>query len=132
MGGITPVLSTVGGLVSAGTELARSRDAEKQQQREIERQKAEIKKEQEAYSDDRRDRLKRAAAAQRARFAAGGVSSSGSGSAVLLGLSQETDEEIHRRASLNALKNQALNDRSSSLYKRSLLDTADLFSKIKF
>ncbi|MBK66797.1 MAG: hypothetical protein CMP22_01540 [Rickettsiales bacterium] len=132
MGGIAPILSTVGGLVSVGTTIAASNEQAKQQQRQIEVQKAENKIDQEAYEADRKDRLKRAAAAQRARFGASGVSTAGSGSAVLLGLQEQTDDEIEQRATINNLRNQALSDTQSSLGKRSLLDAASLFSQVRF
>ncbi len=55
----------------------------------LERQRAEAE-------EDRRDRLQRATAAQRAAFAAGGVSADGSGEAVFGNLLAEADAERRR------------------------------------
>lgn len=131
MGAITPALGAIGGVVSLGTSIAAKRAEDKARRQKINLDREKIKQDQASFEDDRRDRLKRAAASQRARFGASGVSMAGSGSAVLLGLSEQTDEEIDRRASLNRLKQNALDSDSRVNTTRSLLDAASLFERIR-
>ncbi len=63
-----------------------------------------------AAEDERRSALRRAVARQRARQGASGISGSGGGSseAVLLGLFDESEEELASRERLDNLRNQAL------------------------
>lgn len=60
-------------------------------------------------SEERRAALKRAVARQRAQFGSSGVSQSGGSSqAVLLGLFDETEDELRNRETLDNLRNRAL------------------------
>jgi len=61
-------------------------------------------------AQERRDALKRAVARQRAQFGSSGVSQGGGGSsqAVLLGLFDETDDDLRNREALDNLRNRAL------------------------
>lgn len=59
--------------------------------------------------DERRAALRRAVARQRANFGSQGVgAAAGSSQAVLLGLFDETEDEINRRTQLDSLRNRAL------------------------
>lgn len=63
-----------------------------------------------ANEDARRTALRRAVARQRAQFGASGVGNAGGGSteAVLLGLFDETEDELNNRAALDNLRSRAL------------------------
>ncbi len=58
--------------------------------------------------ESRRAALRRAVARQKAQFGASGITSGGSSDAVLLGLFNETDDELQRRNQLDTLRNAAL------------------------
>lgn len=71
--------------------------------------KAELQASAEENARTSRDALKRAVARQRAQFGASGVDmSDGSSEAVLLGLFQETDDELAARERLDTLKAQSI------------------------
>lgn len=71
--------------------------------------RAEITAAAEADANERNRALRRAVARQRAKFGASGVSQgSGSSQAVLLGLFDETQEELDARERLDNLRNQGL------------------------
>jgi len=69
--------------------------------------------------EDRRAALKRAVARQRAQYGAGGISSGGSAQAVLLGMYDETEDELAQREALDRLRSKALDQ---SLEHRSSLN----------
>lgn len=77
--------------------------------------------------DERRAALKRAVARQRAQFGASGISQSGGSSqAVLLGLFDETEDELTRREQLDNLRNTALDQDLSQLSSLNLLQATQL------
>lgn len=77
--------------------------------------------------DERRAALKRAVARQRAQFGASGISQSGGSSqAVLLGLFDETEDELARREQLDNLRNTALDQDLSQLSSLNLLQATQL------
>jgi hypothetical protein len=78
----------------------------------------------------RRDRLRRAIAAQRARFGAQGLSASGTANAVLGGLAAETDKAIAADNSVTALRVNKLLDESSR--RRSLLEASNPQNQMTF
>ena len=64
--------------------------------------------------DTRRDALRRAVARQRASFGASGIrGAGGSTEAVLLGLTNETEDELRRRNQLDDLRNRAIDQNLS-------------------
>ena len=83
-------------------------DAQKlAQNNALEREQRTLEAEQDA--EDRRAALRRAVARQKANFGARGISQGGGSSqAVLLGLFDETEEELAEREALDNLRNRAL------------------------
>ena len=76
---------------------------------------------------ERRDALRRAVARQRASFGADGISSSGGSSqAVLLGLFDETEDELQRRTELDSLRNRALDLDTQQASSLNLLQATQL------
>ncbi len=130
MGAIAPVLGTIGAIGSLAGNIASTKAKSDSDKQSIELQRKQNQLSQQAYEQDRKDALKRAVAKQRARIGASGSTLEGSGEAILLGLFDETDEELARREELDQLKEEALRQSSSGLYTRSLLDTSDIFSDI--
>lgn len=127
MGALVPALPT---LASIGTSVATRSLAYKQAQenaqisarqsalRELQlRQDAELQREKIALDTqqaekDRKDALKRSVARQRAKFGAQGIGSgAGSSQAVLLGLTEESEEERASREALDSLKEKALDQK---------------------
>jgi len=77
--------------------------------------------------EERRAALRRAVARQRASFGGSGVSSnSGSAQAVLLGLFDETEDELQRRTELDSLRNSALDLDASQSRSLNLLQATQL------
>ena len=77
--------------------------------------------------EQRRAALRRAVARQRAQYGASGVSSSGGSSeAVLLGLMNETEDELFRREQLDTLRNKALNQDFTQTKSLNLLQSTQL------
>ena len=80
----------------------------------------------------RREQLKHALAARRARFAAQGISSSGSADALLAGLALEADrQDAEERAAANTRIN-LIKDQSAFSRRRSLFNTYGTLSKTAF
>ncbi|MCK5285363.1 MAG: transporter [Alphaproteobacteria bacterium] len=89
-----------------------------------------------AANDERRAALRRAVARQRARFGASGIGNSGGGSseAVLLGLFEESDDDLASRERLDKLRNQALDlnvgqNKSLNVLQRSQLQQRQKFER---
>lgn len=77
--------------------------------------------------EERRAALRRAVARQRANFGASGISAnSGSGQAVLLGLFDETEDELARREQLDNLRTRALDLGESQASSLNLLQATQL------
>ena len=77
-------------------------------------------------------RCARAVARQRANFGSSGISSdSGSGQAVLLGLFDETEDELARREQLDNLRNRAL-DLGGGTKLQSQFVASDSVTRTKF
>lgn len=77
--------------------------------------------------EERRAALRRAVARQRANFGSSGVSSdSGSGQAVLLGLFDETENELARREQLDNLRSRALDMGEAQSSSLNLLQATQL------
>lgn len=85
-----------------------------------------------AYEDERRAALKRAVARQRAVFGASGAAQgTGSSQAVLLGLYDETQEELARREQLDTLRNAALDQNISQQKSLNVLQYEQLKQRQK-
>lgn len=83
-----------------------------------------------ATETDRRTRLKRAVANQRAKFGASGIGSGdGSSEAVLFGLFDESDEERALREKTLSLRNNAIDLNSAQIQQKNLLEQAQLRQK---
>ena len=82
----------------------------------------------------RRDALKRAVARQRARFGSSGIGNAGNGSAqaVLLGLFDETEEELAQRERLDGLRHSALDLDVASQQSLNVLQRTQLQEKQRF
>ncbi len=80
--------------------------------------------------DERRAALKRAVARQRAQFGSSGISQSGGSSqAVLLGLFDETEDELAKREELDNLRNRALDQDLAQTNSLNLLQATQLAQK---
>lgn len=76
----------------------------------------------------RQQALRRAVAAQQARFGAQGIDArDGSGEAVLLGLFQESDEEKAYRERLNRLRQDSLQQSTDTARRRNLLSLQNTY-----
>lgn len=71
----------------------------------------------------RREQLKHALAARRARFGAQGLSSSGSADAVLAGLAMEAERQDAEQRALSNNRISLLNDQASYSRRKNLLDS---------
>ncbi len=79
---------------------------------------------------ERRGRLRRAVAAQRARFGAQGISSSGTANAVLGGLAAETDREISQQSAITQLRTNTITDDYAR--RKSLLEASSPQNRLSF
>ena len=79
-----------------------------------------------ADEDRRRDALKRAMAKQNARFGASGVTKSGSGEAVLLGLYNESGQDRDYSAALDQLRYNTIDSGLYDLNQRNVLERTQL------
>jgi len=78
-------------------------------------------------ADDRRDALRRAVARQKAQFGASGVGSgTGSSQAVLLGLFDETEEDLQKREELDNFRTRALDLGTSQSRSLNVLQATQL------
>lgn len=93
-------------------------------------QSAQLRYAQQVDEADRRERLRRAIATQRARFGAQGLSSSGSATAVLSGLAAEADREATASANLTSLRLNALDQQVDG--RRSLLEASSPRNRLAF
>ena len=80
----------------------------------------------------RREQLKQALAARRARFGAQGISSSGSAKAVLAGLAMEAGRQDAEERGLANTRINRINDQSAYASRRSLLDSYGSLSQSAF
>ena len=130
---IVSSVQTLSGNDTSSEELALKQLKEQQrlQQKQLAQQNA-LEREQVALQalqdeEDRRAALRRAVARQRASFGASGVSSgSGSSQAVLLGLVDETEDELAQREALDNLRSQALSLDEAQTRSLNLLQATQL------
>jgi hypothetical protein len=103
----TMLLTTALGAASSMAQASQQRKAQSQAQalqaQQMQQQTDELQRQHAGAEEDRQDRLKRAAASQRAAFAGAGISSDGSGEAVFDNLlsqslreKQELDHQLNR------------------------------------
>ncbi len=83
--------------------------------------------------EERRSALRRAVSRQRAQFSSRGISqgSGGSAQAVLLGLFDETEDELRQREELDNIRNQALDNDESQTRSLNLLQATQLAERSK-
>tara|TARA_B100001750_G_C15416021_1_gene550307 strand:+ start:247 stop:747 length:501 start_codon:yes stop_codon:yes gene_type:complete len=98
--------------------------AEAQKKAEAERRQLALN----AQADEKRrqDALRRAIARQNATRGAGGISTSGSNEAILLGLYNDADEDRDYASALDQLRYNTLDTNLSNLQSRSVLDRTQL------
>lgn len=111
-------------------ESAQHKAAKKAQQSETAGQVRQLTYAQELENRARRDRLRRAIAAQRARFGGQGIASSGTASAVLEGLAAATDQEIATAGAVTALRVNKLNEDLAR--RRSLIEASSPQNRLGF
>lgn len=94
--------------------------------------RARIAAEAEIADDQRRDSLRRAVARQRAQFGASGVSpASGSGQAVLLGLFEESEEDLAERERIDNLRLSAIGQGLEQQRRANILERTQLQERKK-
>ncbi|MGH1403624.1 MAG: hypothetical protein ACRBDL_05225 [Alphaproteobacteria bacterium] len=120
MGALSTVLTTalIGGITQSAQSSQSLKQLEQQQALEerqltqdANREKDRIALDASVAEQDRKDALKRSVARQRANFGAQGVGAGGGSSqAVLLGITEESEEEKVQREALDALKVKAVDE----------------------
>ncbi|PIW30483.1 MAG: hypothetical protein COW30_02025 [Rhodospirillales bacterium CG15_BIG_FIL_POST_REV_8_21_14_020_66_15] len=113
--------------VSSGLSAIQQQAAAKQQAAQVEAQRrqqvAQIQQQQEIETRRKREQLRQAQAAQRARFAGSGISAAGGSAASLLtGLARQVDQAIADGDSLNRLRIDGINS-AAAAQRSSLLST---------
>lgn len=130
MGAVTPVISAVGALSSVAGGLVTAKQRSDTVRQDADLQKQSIKAQSQAEKEQRQAALRRAVARRRALFSANNVSMDGSGEAVLLGLYEETDEDLKKRDELDRIRQSSINNASSYAQTRSLLDAVGAFGTL--
>lgn len=115
------VMSALSTGLSMAQQQAQSRHQAAYQRAQAQTQINQIRATQAIEERRRRDRLRRALATQRARFAAQGVGGGGSANAVLGGLAAETDREGAESRQLADMRIGAINDEVAWTRRRNLL-----------
>ncbi len=124
MGSVLPSIIPVAlSVVSGGTKQSAGK-----QQGEIQQQQ--IAQQSQADDEKRQRALRAAMATRRARYGASGISTNdGSAEAVLLGMFQESEEELQNRLERDTLRMRAVNQSTESAGSRNLLSlTSSVFS----
>ena len=150
LGAVSGTLGTIGGIVSTVQALSGNSASEQEQQlalrqlqdkqalqqaqlaqnSALEREKIALQAAQ--SEDERRAALKRAVAKQRAQYGGSGISTNGgSAQAVLLGLFEETEDEINKRAQLDQLKTASLDQDIASTQSINVLQRTQLAQRQK-
>jgi hypothetical protein len=152
MGGLTSVATTAIQALGAANSILGSvdrynKDSGRQQYDQVKKQneiamknaqeqamlqKEELRLNAEKAESERRAALKRAVARQRAEFGASGVGSgAGSSQAVLLGLFDESDEDLKQREALDNLKSRAIDQNISQQQRINTLQLTQLKERDK-
>ena len=100
---------------------------ETQAKAESQRQELAIKAEEE--SKRRRNALRRAVARQNVKRGAGGISTSGSNEAILLGLYNDAEEDKSYASALDSLRYNSIDQNLSNLQSRNILSRTQLAEK---
>ena len=123
MGGMLPTAAMTA--VQLGMDSAQRDNARDQAKAEARAQTLQVEQTQAIQSRERAEQLRRALAAQRARFGAQGLSSgSGSAAAALGGLAAESERQDQEAGSLAALRVGRIGDDLDWQQRRSLLDAS--------
>lgn len=130
MGAVTPVISAVGALSSVAGGLITAKQKADAAASQANIQKQAIRAQTEAEKKEKNAALRRAVARRRALYGANNVSIEGSGEAVLLGLYEETEDDLKKREELDRLRMASLDNSASLAQTRSLLDAASVFSTV--
>lgn len=130
MGSAAPSLAMAAlqvGMTAAQQEASRSA-----QKADAKFQRAQIRAAQEVDDRSRRERLRQALATQRARYGASGLNDSGSASAVLAGLAEESDRQALDAAGLADARIGRLQAQLATSNRTSLLAASQPYSRIAF
>lgn len=115
-----------------GVTLAQQKASEAAQKGEAKARAAQIRQAQDIDVRDRQERLRRALAAQRARFGGQGLSASGSANAVLEGLAAEANREQAEANALAQTRIQQLGSELASAQRKNLLTAAQPYNRLAF
>lgn len=130
MAGFVP--SAAMAALQMGVSMAQQKASYAAQKGETKARVAQIQQAQEIDARDRQERLRRALAAQRARFGAQGVSSSGSANAVLEGLAAEANREQIEADALAETRIQQLGSELASAQRKNLLAAVQPYNRLAF
>lgn len=123
----------VSAIVPVALDVLGTSAKDKAQSRQAELDKQEIEQQRKADEVARKRALRVSVAQQRARFGASGVDAvDGSGEAVLLGLFEQTQEELDARAERDRLRSRAVDIGRDYSRTRNLLDVTDTIRKANF
>jgi hypothetical protein len=130
MGSAVPSLAMAA--LQAGMTAAQQQAARSAERADAKFQTAQIRAAQDVDERARRARLRQALASQRAQFAARGLNASGSASAVLAGLAEESDRQALDAAGLADSRIGRLQAQLATSGRRSLLAASQPYSRIAF
>jgi hypothetical protein len=130
MGGFLPSAALTA--LQAGMEMAQRDTAQAEEKSTAQAQIAQVRLAQQTEDRERRERLKRALATQRARFGAQGLSSSASSDAVLGGLTKEVEQEALDSATQANFRVDRINDQLAWSRRKSLLSPSSPQNRYAF
>ncbi len=130
MGSAAPSLAMAA--LQVGMTAAQQKAQQAAEKADAKFQSAQIRAAQAVDERTRRERLRQALASQRAQFGARGLGGSGSASAVLAGLAEESDRQALDAAGLADYRVGRLQAQLSSSSRRSLLAASQPYSRIAF
>lgn len=130
MAGFVP--SAAMAALQMGVTLAQQKASYADQKGEAKARAAQIQQAQDIDARDRQERLRRALAAQRAKFGAQGLSGSGSAYAVLEGLAAEANREQAEANALAQTRIQQLGSEFASAQRKNLLAAAQPYNRLAF
>lgn len=130
MGGVLPSAAMTA--LQMGLETAQQRTQAQAQKADARRQAEQVRLTQEANERQRRDRLRRVLATQRARFASQGIGEGGSAQAVLGGLASEAERENAEGRALASSRISRINDELEWSRRRSLLEASRPANRLAF
>ncbi len=123
----------VSAIVPVALDVLGSSSKDKAQSRQADVDRQEIEQQRKADETARKRALRASVAQQRARFGASGVDAvDGSGEAVLLGLFEQTQEELDARAERDRLRSRAVDVGRDYSRTRNLLDVTETVRQANF